>query len=377
MNIQGYKLPYEEMAFPCEDLLDGGRREYLDIAVPLYRASIKGDWKAAKDILKGREYLVRYCITENKETPLHVAAAAGHSTKFVRKLLNMMTSADLELVNGDGNTSFCLAAISGNVGIAKIMVGMNPALPNICGSENKMPLYLASLHGNHDMVTFLYHRRIDVPWTDDDKDAVLLKCIQVGMFRMQGLISYKILISDVALRILEDYEELPQDNHVWDVLQALARKPEAFDDVESWPIISQISSSLTPKSLIVAPQMSVIPNYWERTDEAENSDDPKESLNTLIQLGNHNHWDDELNFHIKNAAGQTPQELFMENHNDLVYRGVNWINRTINQSMVVASLECTIGFSVVYSIPGGFHQENGFPIFLRDRDAISAIFTPR
>ncbi|KAI3683994.1 hypothetical protein L1987_84513 [Smallanthus sonchifolius] len=58
------------------------------------------------------------------------------------------------------------------------------------------------------------------------------------------------------------------------------------------------NGALTPKSLIVAPQMSVIPNYWERTDEAENSDDPKESLNTLIRWGKHNHWDDELNFHI-------------------------------------------------------------------------------
>lgn len=31
--------------------------------------------------------------------------------------------------------------------------------------------------------------------------------------------------------------------------------------------------------------------------------------------------------------------------------------------MVVAALVCTIGFSVLFSIPGGFDQNNGYPVF--------------
>lgn len=73
---------------------------------------------------------------------------------------------------------------------------------------------------------------------------------------------------------------------------------------------------------------------------------------------------------VKNMAGQTPQELFIENHKDLVFKGIKSINETINISMVVAALVCTIGFSVVYSIPGGFDGKNGFPMFLHNRHFI-------
>ncbi|KAI7752398.1 hypothetical protein M8C21_011151 [Ambrosia artemisiifolia] len=204
---------------PCGDLLENGtRRDYLDIIVPLYRASITGDCKAARVILDRHRHLVRYSITENKETPLHVAVASP-STKFVRYIVNMMEVADLELHNRDGNTAFCLAAIAGNVGMAKIMVEKNPALPNIRGRDNMMPLYLAAFHGKHDMVTYLYDQhggmKEDAYWTNDNRDDVLLKCVEAGIF-------------DVGLQILNDNKELPQDKNIWNVLHILAQNNMAL-----------------------------------------------------------------------------------------------------------------------------------------------------
>ncbi|XP_035845683.1 ankyrin-2-like [Helianthus annuus] len=169
---------------PCVDQLYGGRR---DTIVRLYRASIEGNWEVAKDILQGDGELVKYRITENNETPLHVAAAAGHSTKFVGNLVNMMNDMDdFKLQNRDGNTAFCLAAISGNVSMAKIMIeDKKLALPSICGSDKMKPLYLAAFHGNHDMVNYLYGLFISnrqMGWTNDDMDNLLLKCVQAGIF---------------------------------------------------------------------------------------------------------------------------------------------------------------------------------------------------
>ncbi|MFS7909337.1 putative ankyrin repeat-containing domain superfamily [Helianthus anomalus] len=133
-------------------------------------------------------------------------------------LVNRMETVDLELQNGDRNTTFCIVAILGNVGMAKFMFEKNRALPTVCGSKNMTPLYLAAFHGNRAMVTFLYDKsdrtRGDV-WTKDVMDGILLKCIQADIF-------------DVALRILEDNEELPQDKHLWDVLHLLARNAKAF-----------------------------------------------------------------------------------------------------------------------------------------------------
>ncbi|KAF5824080.1 putative PGG domain-containing protein [Helianthus annuus] len=70
---------------------------------------------------------------------------------------------------------------------------------------------------------------------------------------------------------------------------------------------------------------------------------------------------------VRNAEGKTPEELFKESHKDLVIRGMQWISETINQSMVVAALVCTIGF------PGGYDQNNGLPILLQDRHFIAFI----
>ncbi|KAI3805219.1 hypothetical protein L1987_27396 [Smallanthus sonchifolius] len=75
----------------------------------------------------------------------------------------------------------------------------------------------------------------------------------------------------------------------------------------------------------------------------------------------------------KNADGQIPQELFLENHKDLALRGRNWINETLNQSMVVSTLVFSIGFSVVFQVPGGFSQSKGFPIFLSNKYFVAFI----
>ncbi|KAI3683982.1 hypothetical protein L1987_84499 [Smallanthus sonchifolius] len=215
---------------PCGDLCDGRRQEYLDIAVPLYRASIIGDLKTAKDIFhRHGRHLVQYSITEREETPLHVASA-GHSTRFVRYLVNMMEADDLELQNSAGDTAFCIAVISGNVDIVKIMFSKNRELLNILGSANMTPLHLAALHGNHEVVTFLYSKSglmSAQAWTDGSRTDLLLECVRAGIF-------------DVALKILSSQVQLPQVEHLRDMLHVLAQKRLAFR--ENRPTLSELTS---------------------------------------------------------------------------------------------------------------------------------------
>lgn len=167
----------------------GGRREYSD----LYIASAKGNLEAAKNILQDHEYLVRCSITPNNETPLHIAIMS-RNTKFVRYLVDLMSKSDLELLNRDGNTAFCLATISGNVSMAKIMVEKNPELPVICGTEKTMPLDLALFYRKHEMVTFLYEQSNKIMgWTNERMNVVLLKCIRVNMLGIKYLCVYTVL----------------------------------------------------------------------------------------------------------------------------------------------------------------------------------------
>ncbi|GJV97257.1 retrovirus-related pol polyprotein from transposon TNT 1-94 [Tanacetum coccineum] len=184
------------MNLPCADLIKGRGREYLDIGVPLYEASLKCDWKAANYILdeiKEME-LVRYSITENGETALHIAASVKgpkHVGQFVYNLVHMMTKEDLELQNKNHNTALYLAAAAGNLEVVKILVRKNLALMLIPGGGSSdthpsmIPLYAAALFGNHKVVKFLYDKSEGLRgdgWTFKNRCSLLEKCIETDMF---------------------------------------------------------------------------------------------------------------------------------------------------------------------------------------------------
>nr|XP_043632769.1 uncharacterized protein LOC122603964 isoform X2 [Erigeron canadensis] len=211
---------------PCRALLKGPRKDYLKIGVPLYEASIKCDWKAAKAILdKNEEELVRYSITENGETALHVAASAKVPQKkgevFVKNLVGMMKKEDLALENESFNTALYLAAAAGNLETVKIMVEKNRDLVKIPGAGRQMlPLYAAALFGYYKVVEYLYGKSSDLcdadGWNDTNRGWLLEKCVENDMF-------------DVALQIVKKYPNVGRGA----VLRILAGKPEAFSGKKS------------------------------------------------------------------------------------------------------------------------------------------------
>ncbi|KAD2804928.1 hypothetical protein E3N88_38305 [Mikania micrantha] len=79
----------------------------------------------------------------------------------------------------------------------------------------------------------------------------------------------------------------------------------------------------------------------------------------------------------KNNDGQTPYELFAKENEDLVSKGLKWMK----DCMVVATLIVTVAFSVAFTVPGGYNQDHGSPIFIHNRtflvfviaDAVSLI----
>ncbi|KAI3514882.1 hypothetical protein L1887_13629 [Cichorium endivia] len=200
---------------PRSDLLVGRREDYNQICVPTYKATITGNWKAAKIILDKRRELVRFSITESYDTVLHIAVM-GKSCWFVEYLVSLMEKEDLELQNQKGQTALCLAAMAGNVKIASILVKKNRALLDIPDSCGMMPLYMAALFGKHDMVCYLYHNSQKMTgdfWTHHNRGCVLVKCVEANLF-------------DVALQIVKDRPELSINGSV---LGLLARKPYAFE----------------------------------------------------------------------------------------------------------------------------------------------------
>ncbi|KAD2804953.1 hypothetical protein E3N88_38330 [Mikania micrantha] len=62
----------------------------------------------------------------------------------------------------------------------------------------------------------------------------------------------------------------------------------------------------------------------------------------------------------KNKDGQTPYELFAKENENLVSKGLKWMK----DCMVVATLIVTVAFAVAFTVPGGYNQDYGPPIFI-------------
>ena len=81
---------------------------------------------------------------------------------------------DMEIQRADGNTAFCLAAISGNVKIATILLGKNKRLVWIRGHKEMLPIQLASASGHSQMVEFLFQRSGDELYNLPNQDIIRL-----------------------------------------------------------------------------------------------------------------------------------------------------------------------------------------------------------
>ncbi|XP_024963888.1 protein ACCELERATED CELL DEATH 6-like isoform X2 [Cynara cardunculus var. scolymus] len=220
-----------QLNLPRQDLLAGPRENYIKVGIPLYEASIRGDWKAAKAILDEDKELVRSSITENHETALHVAASAKRTKRveeFVENLVDMMKDEDLELQNSSYNTALCLAAAAGNVKMVKIMVKKNKNLLTIPGSQKMMPLYMAALFGDHDMVKYLYDnsKLYGDGWTPQNRGWLLLKCVESDLF-VFAVVGLKVGVPE------KESEALQLLRIIW---KTIAKKPKnVIDDIIRGP----------------------------------------------------------------------------------------------------------------------------------------------
>lgn len=177
----------------------------------MHKASINGNWEAAKVILDTHPELVRFAINENWETPLHVAVSAEENKLtelFVKNLVDRMKSEELELPNKSGNTALCLASTAGNNKMVMTMVAKNPGLLNIPGSQRMMPLYLSALHGRYNTLKYLYNSSNKMTgdyWTHQNRGWVLLKCVEYDFFGKSQLQFFNLFLVLLLFQVSHYY----------------------------------------------------------------------------------------------------------------------------------------------------------------------------
>ena len=67
-------------------------------------------------------------------------------------------------------------------------------------------------------------------------------------------------------------------------------------------------------------------------------------------------------FPILNNNNESPQQIFTENHKDLVQKGGEWLNNTATSCSVVSTLIATVAFATSTTLPGGNMDITGLPV---------------
>ncbi|THG04978.1 hypothetical protein TEA_018979 [Camellia sinensis var. sinensis] len=72
----------------------------------------------------------------------------------------------------------------------------------------------------------------------------------------------------------------------------------------------------------------------------------------------------------KNILEMTPAEMFTDTHKELVKEGERWMKDTATSCTIVAALIATVVFAAAITVPGGNNNENGHPIFFKQKPFI-------
>ncbi|KAK7332082.1 hypothetical protein VNO80_28829 [Phaseolus coccineus] len=195
----------------------------------IYIAAASGNWSEASSYFKIHPHWWRVPLHDGGITALHVAVSMRR-TSFVEKLVNCTNMQDLENCKAEGNTAFCLAAITGKVKIAEILLRKNHRLLWIRDQNQMLPIQLASSAGHIPMTEFLFQAPEDlhnfIPFED---------IVKLFFFALNNN------IYSVASKLLERYPKLvaEENNEGLTPLQMLAqfsllKETIGPQDIVSW-----------------------------------------------------------------------------------------------------------------------------------------------
>ncbi|RZC90102.1 hypothetical protein C5167_044732 [Papaver somniferum] len=135
------------------------KKYVLDGYKQLYYAACDGDWEKASKFFKNNPQAIREVITEELETPLHIAISKNHLV-FIEEIIRLMPPEVMEFKKRNSEfTALHLAIKYGNLKAAEMMVKMNQKLTQIRNSDGRVPLAYALAYttgAQKEIVEYLY-----------------------------------------------------------------------------------------------------------------------------------------------------------------------------------------------------------------------------
>ncbi|KAL3623604.1 hypothetical protein CASFOL_032420 [Castilleja foliolosa] len=193
--------------------------------LPLYRATLMGEWDKAKRIIDSDPNAIKARIAFTLETSLHIAVGTGKAIHFVQNLVDIMSDDLLGITDELGYNALHVAARTGNTEAAKILIGRRPDLLCVPDNLGDFPVHLAALSAHRETLWYLISET-----KDDWLPSPYLG--QTGLRLLCNVIDADIF--DVALYLASKYSHLAtlRFGDGTSALQRITLKDSAFSSGE-------------------------------------------------------------------------------------------------------------------------------------------------
>ncbi|GKV46073.1 hypothetical protein SLEP1_g53085 [Rubroshorea leprosula] len=361
----------------------------------MLNAIYKGKFREVSDLFKSNPDAISTTF-ENGKTALHVAITAGQ-LRVAKELITITgteaNSRQLKMKDESGNTALSFAARSGMMEIAKCLIEKNKDLLNIPDGLDRLPVQLACKAGHEDMTRYLYRETRRERLRGNNGFYLLEECITKKMFALDedefvqsgaveatfqaiknGTPEIAIEILKVNTNILWNYVD-PEDSRNMFACAIAHRQEEVAQFLYKFNARISTNIGFTEDRdgnnlLHIAAKLA-----------------PRTHLDYIsgaaLQLQSELRWFEEVEGivpqfynHQKNHGGETPSEVFVKEHKQLLKEAEEWMKKTAESSTFVGALIITIMFAVAFTVPGGNDQNTGFPIFLNKTADSSTVSSP-
>ncbi|WP_419420461.1 ankyrin repeat domain-containing protein [Legionella sp. D16C41] len=129
-------------------------------------------------------------------TPLHIAAACGHSDMVQLLLAN---GVDTNVVNNEGITPLHVAAYKGHINIVQMLLNTGTDL-NVANQTGDTPLHLAAAEGHEEIVKMLLAKDIDVNVSNKKNATPLLWAVKNGHVNIVQMLLNKGANPNIAIQ---------------------------------------------------------------------------------------------------------------------------------------------------------------------------------
>ncbi|XP_035541957.1 uncharacterized protein LOC108985121 [Juglans regia] len=346
-------------------------------------------------------------ITKEQDTALTFAAAAKR-TRFVKKLLKLMTVEELELKTNNC-TALYFAAQTEIVTIAEELVKRHKDLPSIFPENciQLLPLYAAIRTGNRDMVSYLYSVTPVKDLAYMDRFELFNAAISNDLFGFRGRFCNKAMMKASAHQLVyrlwkvvvdgDNFSSTLVDGHHIELLVEAAK----VGNVEFLLILIRSCHDLirlrdqkhgTLFHIAIKHRQERVFNliYEIGVAKVNLATYHAEGANNMLHLAGQLPSSDRLNIvsgaalqmqrellwfqeiekivrksfvNERNENGETPKDIFVNTHEELRKNGEKWMRNTANSCMLMAALIVTVVFPAAFTIPLATIKKQAFLYF--------------